>query len=78
MENTELKIPIARTIWHLEIKQPKKCEKKHHYHGSLKKIFTEYDIGVSYSKVSKECIGSGDYEIETDTHILRKGKLITA
>lgn len=63
-----------RVIWHIE----SKAVGKHEYFGSLTALFKkEGEVGVSKSKVEKASRNLKKYEIETETHIIRKGQMLS-
>lgn len=63
-----------RVIWHIE----NKAVSEHEYFGSLTALFRKFgSIGVSKSKIEKESAGLTHYEIETETHIVRKGQVLS-
>lgn len=63
-----------KTVWHIE----HKAVNEHEYFGSLTALFRKCgSIGVSKSKIEKESAGLAQYEIETETHIVRKGQVLS-
>ena len=63
-----------KTLWHIE----NKAVSEHEYFGSLTALFRKCgDIGVSKSKIEKESRRLTHYEIETETHIIRKGQVLS-
>lgn len=63
-----------KTIWHIETK----AVSEHEYFGSLTALFRKVGrVGVSKSKIEKESRSLDAYSIETETHIIRKGKMLS-
>ncbi len=63
-----------RTVWHLENKKVG----EHEYFGSLTALFRKCGkVGVSKSKIEKESRNLDAYSIETETHVVRKGKMLS-
>jgi hypothetical protein len=64
-----------RTVWHIE----KKAVGEHEYFGSLTALWRKYgaQVGVSKSKIEKDSRNLDAYSIETETQIIRKGKMLS-
>jgi hypothetical protein len=63
-----------KTVWHIE----HKSVGEHEYFGSLTALFRKCGkVGVSKSKIEKGSRNLLDYQIETETHIIRKGKMLS-
>ena len=63
-----------RVIWHIE----EKAVGEHKYFGSLTALFKKMgDVGVSKSKIEKASRNLEKYEIETETHIIRKARMLS-
>jgi hypothetical protein len=63
-----------RVIWHIE----NKAVSEHEYFGSLTALFKKVgEVGVSKSKIEKASRNLETYEIETETHIIRKARMLS-
>ena len=63
-----------RVIWHIE----KKAVGEHEYFGSLTALFKKIgEVGVSKSKIEKASRNLETYEIKTETHIIRKARMLS-
>lgn len=63
-----------RVIWHIE----EKAVSEHQYFGSLTALFKKNkEIGISKSKIEKDSRNLENYEIETETHIIRKARMLS-
>lgn len=63
-----------KTIWHIE----HKAVSEHEYFSSLTALFRKCgNIGVSKSKIEKDSARLAHYRIETETHIVRKGQVLS-
>lgn len=63
-----------RTIWHIK----NKAVGEHEYFGSLTALFKKIgEVGVSKSKIEKASRNLESYEIETETHLIRKARMLS-
>lgn len=63
-----------RVIWHIE----NKAVGEHQYFGSLTALFKKNkEIGISKSKIEKASRTLEKYEVETETHIVRKAQMLS-